>query len=89
MVFMDTSQDVTIRFMHIHTTDKCALLLEAMSRKTWENRVSAGERREGRRKRDKRRIKREDGAETSGPRSESEVRLASYKVTVLEATSTF
>lgn len=86
---MDTSQDVTIRFVYSHTTDKCALLLEVISRKTWENRVNAGERKKGRRKRDKERIKREDGEKTSGPRSESEVRLASYKFTVLEATSTF
>lgn len=51
--------------------------------------MSAGERKEGRRKRDKGRIKRENGAETSGPRSESEVRFSSYNFTVLEATSTF
>lgn len=51
--------------------------------------MNAGERKEGKRKRDKGRIKRGNGTETSGPRSESEVRLASYKFTVLEATSTF
>lgn len=51
--------------------------------------MNSGERKEGKRTRDKGRIKREDVAETSGPRSESEVRLVSYKFTVLEATSTF